>query len=285
MPTWLERIHPLDRNRVVAHFKRLYPELLPSSIDYRILGYSGEPHWVRQRTVELVKVGRHLVARSILQDIQGEKDFQMESLRVSEREQNRIGQDLHDDLCQVLAGVSCLMKILETRLDKTAPAEVTTLKEINQQVIDAMQRTRALTHGLFPGRIQITDIRGALLELAEQIRTRFSITVRAQFSGRFPKHSSAQVIQIFRIAQEAVSNAIKHGRATEVTLRLEALPDTMRLTLTDNGSGLSKASAASSDGVGLHIMSYRASMLGGSVTVTNVKPNGVSVCLSYPFET
>ncbi len=280
---WIQRVHPVDRKRVASHFAKLDESFLPTALDYRLLGNTGEPHWVRHRTVRLEESSGQLIACGFIQDIQAEKDFQMESLSVSEREQNRIGQDLHDDLCQVLAGVSCLMKVAEYRIAQIAPSEVSGLQEINAQIVEAMSRTRALTHGLFPGKIQITDIRGAMLELVSQIRARFGITIHAEFAGRFPAHSSTQIIQVFRIAQESVSNAIRHGRASEVVIRLESLQDTMRLTICDNGSGLPKGAASNPGGVGIHIMHYRASILGGSLSLSNVERGGVCVCLSYPF--
>jgi signal transduction histidine kinase len=240
--------------------------------------------WVRHTVEHVSGQARKRVGRGFVCDIQAEKEFQLESLRVSEREQNRIGQDLHDDLCQVLAGVSCLMRVFEGRVAAKAPEEIEWLKELNQQIVDAMHRTRALTHGLFPGKIQIADIRGALLELASQVKTRFKVDINTQFVGRFPKHSSGQIIQIYRISQEAMSNAIKHGRATQISVRLEAQPSVMELSVTDNGTGFSKTENQA-PGVGTNIMKYRANMLGGDVSVIDQAPHGVCVRLRYPFET
>ncbi len=281
---WARVVFKLDRPRVASFLAGLTHATLPASLDYRLTDRLGSIFWIRHTVLHLSGRGHSRRARSFIQDVQAEKDYQLESLRVSEREQNRIGQDLHDDLCQVLAGVSCLLRVTEAKLAKTTPSEVESLREINQQVIEAMQRTRALTHGLFPGKVQIADIRGALLELAQQMRTRFGLEVKTQFSGRFPRHSSAQVIQIFRIAQEAASNAVKHGSASEIRLRLAAEENTMRLTVEDNGRGFSKGHHNQAAGIGLAIMNFRAGLLGGDLRVTNIRPQGVSVCLSYPFD-
>ena len=280
---WGALVHPVDRTRVEREFESLAAGRKPFSVEYRIIDRNGAVVWIRHsvESVEKTKTGPYL--RGFVTDIQAEKEYQLESLRVSEREQNRIGQDLHDDLCQVLAGVSCLMRVFEGRIVARAPEEIESLRELNQQIVDAMHRTRALTHGLFPGRIQIADIRGALLELASQVRTRFKVTVNTQFAGRFPKHSSAQIIQIYRISQEAISNSIKHGRATQLDVKLEALEDTMQLTITDDGTGLPKGESAT-PGVGLHIMKYRANMLGGEVSVMDNSNRGVMVRLRYPFQ-
>lgn len=282
--TWAEIIHPIDRARVKAFFEKLDQRATSPCVEYRLVDQHGSVVWVRHTVEHVSGQARKRVGRGFVCDIQAEKEFQLESLRVSEREQNRIGQDLHDDLCQVLAGVSCLMRVFEGRVAAKAPEEIEWLKELNQQIVDAMHRTRALTHGLFPGKIQIADIRGALLELASQVKTRFKVDINTQFVGRFPKHSSGQIIQIYRISQEAMSNAIKHGRATQISVRLEAQPSVMELSVTDNGTGFSKTENQA-PGVGTNIMKYRANMLGGDVSVIDQAPHGVCVRLRYPFET
>jgi signal transduction histidine kinase len=278
---WAESIHPLDKDRVCKKFLDI--ETLPLNIDYRLVGKTGAIVWVRHTILQTEKKGSLVLAKGFVKDIQTEKELELESLRVSEREQNRIGQDLHDDLCQVLAGVSCLMRVAEGRLASKVPEEVAGLKEINLQVVEAMHRTRALTHGLFPGKIQIADVRGALLELVSQVRARFQVGVTTEFKGRFPQHSSNQIIQIYRLAQEAISNAIKHGHATCIEVRLEAKPTTMFLSIIDNGTGLSQ-SEPSEKGVGLQIMQHRTNTLGGELEVRNAPNQGVAVSLHYPFQ-
>jgi signal transduction histidine kinase len=280
--SWEESIHPLDKEKVRRHFAGI--KKFPSSIEYRLVAKTGGLAWVRHSITEIVRKGRGTLLRGFVCDIQTEKELELESLRVSEREQNRIGQDLHDDLCQVLAGISCLMHVAESRLASKVPEEVAGLNEINQQVIDAMHRTRALTHGLFPGKIQIADVRGALLELVAQVRARFQVEVKTVFVGRFPHHSSNQIIQIYRLAQEAISNAIKHGHATCIEIQLKAKPNTMLLSIIDNGSGLGKSTSAEK-GVGLHIMQYRANTLGGELDIRNAPDQGVVVSMQYPFQT
>ena len=280
--SWDDIIHPLDRERVAQFFNTIEARSLPVSIEYRVVDAQGSVMWIRHGVDELIGSRATAGARGWIEDIQREKEFQLESLRVSEREQQRIGQDLHDDLCQVLAGLSCLMRVVESRIAAKAPEEVATLKELNQQLVDAMLRTRALTHGLFPGKVQVSDIRGALLELVSQVRARFAVEIQTKFEGRFPKHSSPQIIQIYRIVQESINNALKHGRAKKIDVRLEAQTDRMELSVTDDGSGLS-ISENPAPGVGLSIMNYRAAALGGEIVVQNAASSGVVVRLKYPF--
>lgn len=282
--SWTDVIHPIDKARVLKFFDDIKKVTTPLSIDYRVVDGQGSALWVRHVVEHTAGIQPNVSIRGFVEDIQAEKEFQLESLRVSEREQNRIGQDLHDDLCQVLAGLSCLMRVIEGRIAAKAPEELDNLRELNQQIIDAMHRTRALTHGLFPGKTQISDIRGALLELASQVKARFNVRINTEFAGRFPKHTTAQIIQIYRISQEAMTNAIKHGRATEIDVRLEAKTNEMELTVRDNGTGFPKTDSTA-PGVGLNIMKYRANMLGGEIAVHDRAPKGALVQLHYPFET
>ncbi|MFT3867756.1 MAG: ATP-binding protein [Nibricoccus sp.] len=277
---WMESIHPLDKDRVSRAFRSL--AAAPFSIDYRMVSSDDEFVWVRHSIVSVEQNIAPLFAQGFVRDIQTEKELELESLRISEREQNRIGQDLHDDLCQVLAGVSCLMRVAEGRLSAKVPEEVPAIAELNQQIIEAMHRTRALTHGLFPGKVQISDVRGALLELIQQVQARFQVDVKPQFSGRFPRHTTDQIIQIYRLTQEAISNAIKHGHATCIEVRLEAQDANMSLSITDNGSGLSQ-NEPGGNGVGHHIMQYRTRTLGGELSIRNAPDRGVVVRLTYPF--
>ncbi len=278
---WEESIHPLDKARTLKAFAAI--KQFPFEVEYRLVATTGAVAWVRHFISEKFHSGRATLLRGFVHDIQTEKELELESLRVSEREQTRIGQDLHDDLCQVLAGVSCLLRVAEGRLAAKVPEEVANLSELNTQVVEAMQRTRALTHGLFPGKIQIADARGALLELVSQVRARFQVEVKTAFIGRFPQHSANQTIQIYRLAQEAISNAIKHGHATCIEIQLKAKPTTMLLSIIDNGTGLSQ-SESDEKGVGLHIMQYRTNTLGGELDIRNAPKQGVIVTLEYPFQ-
>jgi len=276
-----ESIHPLDKARTLKAFSDI--KQFPFEIEYRLVTATGAFAWVRHFISEKICSGRATLLRGFVHDIQTEKELELESLQVSEREQNRIGQDLHDDLCQVLAGVSCLLRVAEGRLAVKMPEEVANLSELNLQVVEAMKRTRALTHGLFPGKIQVADARGALLELVSQVRARFQVEVKTTFTGRFPQHSANQTIQIYRLAQEAISNAIKHGQATCIEIQLKAKPTTMLLSIIDNGTGMSQ-SESDEKGVGLHIMQYRANTLGGELDIRNASKQGVIVTFEYPFQ-
>lgn len=264
----------------VARFLGSLPEAkLPASIDFR--AGDGRAHrW--SRLVVLHRQGRGAARRfaGVLTDISPLKQLESDILQINERVQNRIGQELHDDLCQVLAGLSCLTRVLENRIAPRLPEEVDNLREINRQLVDAMDRTRALTHGLYPARMRSGDARAALLELAKEVEVRFGVKVHTAFRGRFPAHAAQEILQVYRIAQEAISNAIRHGRATSIELALECGGGSMQLRVQDNGTGFPKT-ATPQPGIGLQIMQHRAAQIGGTIHVGNAPRRGALVVLHY----
>jgi signal transduction histidine kinase len=273
------RVAPIDSTRVAVFFATLAKAKLPALLEFRA-GADGASRWTRLTVVRRDGRGRALRFSGVLSDISPLEQLKADILQINERVQNRIGQELHDDLCQVLAGLSCLTRVLENRIAPQLPQEVDNLREINHQLVDAMDRTRALTHGLYPARMRSGDARAALLELAKEVEVRFGVKVRTAFRGRFPAHVAQEILQVYRIAQEAISNAIRHGRAKSIDLALESRRDSMQLRVRDNGTGFSKADATQ-PGIGLQIMQHRAAQIGGKIHVGNAPRRGALVVLHY----
>lgn len=274
------RVHRTDAQRVAQFLATLGTADLPCSIDWRKESAEDAPTWLRLHVLHRHGTARQRMVSGYLVDISASKKLEFELLAISEREQNRIGQDLHDDLCQVLAGLSCLTRVLENRLAPQLPHEVDNLREINRQLVDAMDRTRALTHGLYPAKMRSGDVRPALLELAKQVEVRFGVKVRTTFRGRFPAHTAHEILQAYRIAQEAISNAIRHGRADRIALGLESTPRGMRLRIEDNGCGF-PTTEKTTPGIGLQIMQHRADQIGARIEIGNGARRGALIVLHY----
>ncbi len=273
------QLAPGEGQRVATFLRELPQAALPASLDFRA-GDGETNRWSRLVVLRREGTGRARRFSGVLTDISAFKQLERDILQINERVQNRIGQELHDDLCQVLAGLSCLTRVLENRIAPRLPEEVDNLREINRQLVDAMDRTRALTHGLYPARMRSGDARAALLELAKEVEVRFGVKVHAAFRGRFPAHAAQEILQVYRIAQEAISNAIRHGRATSIELALESVGGFMQLRVQDNGTGLPKV-AAPQPGIGLQTMQHRAAQIGGTLHVGNAPRRGAVVTLRY----
>lgn len=280
---WEENIHPVDRETAHVFFNTKIAGKADKHIDYRLVLGDGDLLWVRHWLLHEAPGadGRRRLVGMIM-PIPEQKHLEWECLRLSERECNRIGQELHDDLCQVLAGVTFMMHVLGDRAAKLSSDLATEIRDLTDHVQSATDRVRAMAHGLFPAQVNFTNLREALLQLSKQTRTRFGVEVHLDFPRKLPQQSAAQIIQVYRIVQEAVLNAVRHGGAKSIRLVGSITGPSLHLSIEDNGKGF-PAPSARPEGIGMHVMQYRARILGGSVAYKNLTSRGAAVQLVYPF--
>ena len=238
-------------------------------------------------------------------DITERLRLQDEVIRVSEQEQARIGHDLHDGVGQTLTGAIALAEALETTLCGEPRQMAARVREI---IVDAMAEVRRISHGLSPAAVKGRGLTGALellaasnhaslprmtrrgltgaLELlAETVRLTHRVqcacTLQPEVRGTTQEHDA----HLVRIAQEAVSNAVRHGQATRLRLllrwsRQEGLGE---LEIANNGSCFDVPTALAGKGIGLRVMEYRANLIGGEIRIQSRKGVGVSVKCRFPL--
>lgn len=279
---WEESVHPADREGLLSFLDASSPAKPDKFIDYRLIVSEGDLLWVRHWLLHrstLPDGKRRFVG--MIMPIPEQKHLEWECLRVSERECNRIGQELHDDLCQVLAGVAFMMHVLGEKTAKVAPEVSAEIRDLTAQVQGATDRVRAMSHGLFPAQVNYTTLRDALNQLSKQTRTRFSVEFVLDLPRKLPPHSPEQIVQVYRICQEAISNAVRHGTAKTIRIVVTTVGTSLQLSIEDDGKGF-PASSSRPEGIGMHVMQYRARVLGGSIKFKNLTPQGAAVQLSYP---
>jgi len=208
-------------------------------------------------------------------------ELQRQVLDISEREQRRIGQDLHDGLGQSLTGIRYLVSaVQQTLAGKSAPEEAE-LERITQMVGKTVQQVHDLALGLFPGELRKGGIVGALRELA--VHTQNMCAISCRFSGlptvELVDDSVAR--QVYRIAQEAVNNAVKHSKAASISIQLSLKHGCVSLTVKDTGIGPSLP-AGKARGMGLRIMKYRAEMIGATLNITSTRSKGTTMTCVLP---
>jgi len=220
-------------------------------------------------------------SRWFTRDITRRVELEREILAISEREQRRLGQDLHDDLCQQLAGIEFLSQRLASDLAARSAAGAPQAKEIAQMVQRAMTQTRELARGLSPVRLEAEGLADALRELAVGARKVFGCDCRFRCDPpvRVPDHDVA--IHLYRIAQEAVSNAIKHGQARRIEIGLSAEGRSVTLAVKDSGLGIPRK-LPRRKGMGLRIMRYRAEVINGALQVEPHPRGGTRVVCTVP---
>jgi PAS domain S-box-containing protein len=217
----------------------------------------------------------------IFRDITERKRLEKEILEISDKERRRIGQDLHDGLCQHLAGIELMSQVLEQKLAAKSKTDAARVGEISKHVRDAIGQTRSLARGLSPVTLESEGLASALLELAANTEKMFGITCRVSAAHLGHARAPAVETHLYRIAQEAVSNAIKHGKAREVVIELQTGADRTVLSVTDDGAGIPEPPPRNG-GMGLRIMDYRAGMIGGALSIQRNPHAGTTVRCSVP---
>ncbi len=198
-----------------------------------------------------------------------------------ERERQRIGQDLHDGLCQLLTGIRWKSQSLQERLALRAPAETRRVRKIIGLLTDAIKQARGLVRGLQPVENVPDGLMSALHQLAGSTRGLFGVACRCDIVRPVlvPEHNAAT--DLFRIAQEAINNAIKHGRARRIQIDLAQSNGTIILKVTNDGRPFPRRSGAT--GAGLKIMQYRARRIGATLQFCAGARGGTSVTCSLPL--
>lgn len=279
---WIESVYPPDRDKLYSLFDVSASKHCSRSVDYRLIVGEGDLLWVRHWPLPSPATrGGRCRLRGLLMAITERKNLEWECLRVSERECNRIGQELHDDLCQVLAGVTFMTRVIGQNAVKPGANLTAAIDELNQELVGATDRVRSMAHGLFPAQLSYSTLRRALSEFARQTKMRFPVKFTLQLPRHLAAHSPEQIIHLYRIAQESVSNSVRHGKATDIRLTVTNAHPMVRMAVEDNGSGF-PMTGVRPEGIGMHVMQYRARVLGGELQCSNLSPTGAVVEVTYP---
>jgi signal transduction histidine kinase len=202
--------------------------------------------------------------------------MEREIISVSEREQVRIGRDLHDGVCQYLVAIAYTAGLLKQDLEHADSAKAKTAGEIADLLQDAVVRTRDLARGLSPVDSDVDGLASALEALASRTTKLMGVSCFLIYPKSVSIPDNAQAIHLYRIAQEAVSNAVKHGHARSVIIALESSEHELSLRVSDDGIGFDPAKVEKR-GMGLNTMRYRAHVEGGDLNIEPNSPTGTVV--------
>ncbi len=223
---------------------------------------------------------QHLLA--VLNDISERRVLEREILEVSNREQHRIGNDLHDGLGQELTGVALLLRALSTDLRRTQPQAMPEFDDIVDLLNRSIHNTRTLARGLSPVSLERGGLLPALRTLVARAREVYGVTISMRTRIAVPlRLDEAASNHLYRIVQEAISNAMRHGKPSRIVVQLGVDLHTVRLSIHDNGRGLPPTGPADT-GLGLRTMRYRAHVTGGDVTIENHRHGGTIVRCTMP---
>jgi PAS domain S-box-containing protein len=198
-----------------------------------------------------------------------------ELLNASSREQQRIGQDLHDSLCQQLAGIEFQNSVLVQQLGNATEMQAEAAR-IGELIRNATKQARSLARGLSPVEIEPNGLMAALNGLASNATNLFRVNCSFECPQPVLVDNRTAATHLYRIAQEAIGNAMKHGQAKTIVVSLKKLDGELVLTVRDDGIGF-RSDGRAIEGMGLRIMEYRADMIGAMLRIDSVKGNGTTV--------
>ncbi len=315
---FLRAIHPEDRGRIAAALKAAIRRRGAFDEEFRREKAGGAIHWlrirgrvsprragaagrvrgsihdkterkmafdaleakVRERTHELLDANEQL-----RREIEIKSQLQDQMMRVSEKEQRRIGQDLHDSLSQQLGGILFMGQVLHEKLQRAGHAEAGDAQKLVGHLQNALTHTRDLARGLYPT-LGGGGLAAALRELAVAVGELFPVTVTVECRDGVETGDEAVTVHAFRIVQEAINNAIRHGKARNVAVRLFRRRGAAVLSVSDDGVGFPQKPNRA--GIGLNIMEFRARSIGAALDVASAPRRGTVVTCVFgrpgPFD-
>ncbi|HEX4266156.1 MAG TPA: PAS domain S-box protein [Verrucomicrobiae bacterium] len=261
---WLSSITDItQRKKAEAELRRSHEEL---------------ERRVQERTADLSTANSRLKS-----EIAERRRLEHELLDITEKERRRIGLDLHDDLGQKLAGIALMAKGLQLRLTKQRASESGDAGKIHELLEQAMSHARDLARDLATLDFSENDLPSAIEKLADHVKESFGINCRFQSDEAIPPLETNTVKQLYKITQEALTNAIKHGKAKQVSIQLSNGASKLALTIRNSGAPFPSVVGRNA-GMGLRIMNYRANLIGASLEIKPGDPEGTVVTCLVPVK-
>ncbi len=278
---WLEAIHPDDRDRVL---KAALTKQTAGTYDeeYRVVRPDGSLRWIRDRAFPVCdKQGQLYRLAGIAEDVTERKRLECEVLEISDHEQERIGQDLHDGLCQYLASIAMTANLLKRRLAGVSNPEARIAERICTQLEDAIGQARSLARGVSSLDLADDNLSPALHELASAASREYGVPCQVDSFEPISFCNPVTTTNLYRIAREAVYNAAKHARPSRIRIELKTEEDIVCLRVSDDGVGIDTI-PKNGLGMGLGIMKYRASMIGAELKIERAAEGGTVMTCNLP---
>jgi PAS domain S-box-containing protein len=253
----------------------------PYDLVLEVITGRGERIWVREVCRATLRRGRPVSVVGFMQDITEQHRLAGLLGDIGNQERARIGADLHDGLGQELTGLALLLRGVAARAERDGSGLAGELRELSKMASKSIETVREIAHGLLPLKMSDVGFREVLRRLARSSRATLGVQVSTRLHGAIEHMPVGEIAEnLYRIAQEAVANAVKHGRARRVALRVRATETRIVFTATDDGNGIDMTKH--NEGMGLEIMRYRTRMLGGLLDVRRMPGGGTRLRCVMP---
>jgi PAS domain S-box-containing protein len=273
---WFDAIHPKDSDRMFDASLRIgkkggYDE------EYRVVRPDGSVRWVRERAFGIRnEAGEMLSVASITEDVTDRKALEKEVVETNDRERSKLGRDLHDGICQQLVSIAFATDLLRRDLAGKSPGEAVRAAKITSLLDNAISQARNLSHALCPVNLAGDGLAVALRSLAGSVNHGSGVVCGADCSEQVFIHDHAVATHLYRIAQEAVLNTIKHSGPTQVLIKLDQEGNTIRLSVGDNGACVDEDTLREFN-AGLNVIKFRANIAGARLKVEKNASGGTLV--------
>lgn len=250
------------RTRFEAHFLTKAGQAIPYEFKGSLLTHQDQKL--------ICGIGRDIIER---------RQLQTQLLQIQEEERRRIGQELHDGIASQLTGLVMMTQSIVRDVCEGKQADASQLEEISEMIKKSVRQIRLLSHGLNPVNVGNDGLPIALEKLASITESHTDMACSLETNGLLPQLDEEVATHLYRIAQEAASNAVRHAGATHIRMRLQSEKKYVILSIQDNGKGLPDGEQQA-HGIGLHTMRYRANVIGGHLELADVPGGGTLVrCL------
>jgi signal transduction histidine kinase len=277
-------VHPDDRMRAAGVGELLLCGRLPEEpFECRIVVGDGSTRHLLGviSTCQRDSDGTITLLAGIVHDVTDRRIAEAEVLRIGEEERQRIAADLHDGVLQELAGIAYLTASVRAELEASDPHAAARVQRIETGIVQAIDHARQLACAVDPMLPSGNGLSGALRHFATSIEGTYGVCCVVEPPPRaFVVDDPVTASQLFRIAQEAVRNAVRHGKAKHVVIRLDDAHGELSLRVLDDGAGM--GAAGGSPGLGLHVMRYRAELIGGRLAIRARAEGGTEVLCRFP---
>ncbi len=269
-----------QREAVKQWLEQVSKDVELATAEWDFLNASGQRLRLEISSLLVEQTGTASEVECVARDITERKRLEREILEISNREQRRIGHDLHDGVCQQLAAIAYRMDILGDQLQEKGVVESAEAERIGSLLNEAIHQTRGVARGLFPVKLDESGLASALEELASNTNSVFKTHCRFSGEQPFPNLDSTTSLHLYYIAQEAILNAVRHGKATDVVISVSGAKDRFLLNIQDNGTGFQWPITGSA-GMGIRIMRYRARVIGATLNLKSQPNQGTQITVQF----
>ena len=283
---WLQHVDKADRDEVVRHHELIKQGQSSTRVEYRIYRPDGTMRWIENRAFAVRnEKGETYRIAGLAMDVTERKLLEKQLLNASETERRRIGRDLHDDLCQRLAAIKIKCEMLATELRRGGQADLARVDEITARMTEAAALCRGLARTLVPVDITGEGLMVALERLVRTVESLYELPCFFYCPEPVMVESTGAAVHIYRITQEFMNNAIRHGKPGRVDVRMELSQDSLLIEVVNDGLPFAPTDTkptSENGGMGFKIIHYRASAIGATVRVqprSDGQPGTIASCL------